>query len=103
MRRGDVWGEWPKEVGPSMGATFKTVQKNGATQCAIAAVTAGSPAAQAGLRQDDIVVQIGDVPMKNRSDALTVLAQFDPGRQTRVIYARSQQRAQIELKLIHRP
>jgi aminopeptidase YwaD len=54
----------------------------------IAAVTAGGPAAEAGLKDGDIIVRFGDVPVRSLRDYMVGLEQAKPGKKVEIEYLR---------------
>jgi len=50
----------------------------------LARVGSGTPAAKAGLRAGDIIVQVGDTTVSSNADLLDALARLQPGQSTRV-------------------
>lgn len=47
-------------------------------------VTDGKPAANAGVKQGDIIVQLGDIPVNSMTDYMTALGKFTKGESTTV-------------------
>src|SRR5262249_27604919 len=63
--------------GPRLGVTADgTDTKEGVL---ISAVEEGSPAAKAGLKKDDRIVEFGDKPVKNQQNLVVMLAGQKPG------------------------
>ena len=50
----------------------------------LARVGSGTPAARAGLRPGDIIVQVGDTAVNSNADLLDALARLQPGQSARV-------------------
>ena len=48
-----------------------------------------SPAAKAGIQVDDVITQIGDVPIRNESDLRTTVAHLMPGTTVQVAFVRN--------------
>lgn len=54
----------------------------------LAEVVEGSPAAVAGLRDDDVVTQVDDVDIQSMGELITALRHLDPGDAVRIGYRR---------------
>ncbi len=57
----------------------------------------GSAAAQAGLRQGDVLVKVGDVDINNVGDLTRALTQHGPGKKVKVEFVRGGDRQNVEL------
>jgi serine protease Do len=62
-------------------------------------VTANSPAGKAGLQTDDIIVQIGDIPIDETHSYINVLFQYKPGDQVAVVVLRNGQKLNLQVTL----
>jgi serine protease Do len=62
-------------------------------------VDPGSPAAQAGLQPDDILIQIGDTAIDETHSYLNSLFQYQPGEKVTAIYMRGGQKLQAQVTL----
>ena len=87
------------DVTASLAATYNLPVDSGA---GIAAVTSGSPADQAGLQVNDIMVQLGDVTINNSGDLLQALTQYQAGDKVTVVFYRDSQKQQVEVTLAQR-
>ncbi|HET8562643.1 MAG TPA: M20/M25/M40 family metallo-hydrolase [Candidatus Binatia bacterium] len=65
----------------------------------LAGVTDGSPAAQAGLRQGDIIVQFAGSKVSNLDDLFTLLRSKKPGDEVEIIVLRNRQPVSIKAVL----
>ena len=65
----------------------------------ITKVAAGSPASQAGLRQGDIIVKLGEVEIDETNSYLNTLFTFTPGQQITVEFIRNGQTQQAQVML----
>ncbi len=75
-----------------------------ATQGAvITQVSSGTPAATAGLKKNDVIVQIGSDPIKNSADVQTAIRSHNPGDTVAVVYLRGASRQTVNAKLTTRP
>lgn len=70
---------------------------------AIAQVNQGSPAEQAGLRPDDVIVAIGDTKVTNSGNLVAALQIYQPGEKVTVHYYRDGKEATADVTLIERP
>jgi S1-C subfamily serine protease len=83
-----------------LGVTVTNVDQNVAAQnhlsvtsgTLVVNVTSGGPAASAGLKAGDVIVQLGDAPIRSLNDLSAVLLQHKPGDSVAVkVYRGSQQ------------
>jgi S1-C subfamily serine protease len=75
-----------------------------ATQGAvITQVSSGTPAATAGLKKNDVIVQIGSHPIKNSADVQTAVRSHTPGDTVSVVFLRNGSRQTVNAKLTTRP
>ena len=76
-RVGRGWiGVEPNELSPELAETFGVKADSGVI---ITGVLQAGPAAQAGMRPGDVIVQVGDKPIRNVSELLTAVAALKPG------------------------
>ena len=52
-------------------------------------VTEGKPAAMAGVKKDDIIIQLGDVVVNSMQDYMSALGKFEKGMETQVKVSRA--------------
>jgi serine protease Do len=88
------------DVTPSIAASFGLPVDKGV---GVAAVEPGSPADQAGLRVNDIIVRIGDVDITNTGGLTQALTKFRAGDTVTVVFYRDSQQQQDEVTLTDRP
>jgi S1-C subfamily serine protease len=69
----------------------------------VAQVTAGTPAADAGIREGDVIVQIGDQKIATSADVLTAVRAHRPGETVSVTVDRDGNRRTVDAKLTARP
>ncbi len=81
-------------------AYFKLPDSNGVL---IAEVTEHGPAADAGLRKDDIIRKIDGNPVKNNQDLLSMIASRKPGETVKLDIVRGRENLKIDVKLATRP
>jgi serine protease Do len=70
---------------------------------ALTQVAQGSPAADAGLRPNDVIVAIDGKPIANNGDLLSVLADHKPGDSVSVDYYRGSDKQTAQVILSSRP
>lgn len=88
------------DVTPSVAASFDLPVDRGV---GVAAVEPGSPADQAGLRVNDIIVRIGDVDITNSGGLTQALTRFRAGDTVAVAFYRDSEQQQEEVTLTDRP
>ena len=66
-------------------------------------VTAGSPADEAGLREEDVLVRIGDTTIESASDVPDAIREHQPGDEIEVEVIRGDQRETVTARLVERP
>jgi S1-C subfamily serine protease len=88
------------DVTPSLAASFDLPVDKGV---GVAAVEPGSPAEEAGLRVNDIIVRIGDVDITNNGGLTQALTRFKAGDTVTVVFYRGSQQQQEEITLTDRP
>ncbi|WP_199138831.1 S1C family serine protease [Delftia sp. ASV31] len=80
VKDGRVMRGWigvePNELSPELAETFGVKADSGVI---ITGVLQAGPAAQAGMRPGDVIVQVGDKPIRNVSELLTAVAALKPG------------------------
>ena len=69
----------------------------------ITQVSSGTPAATAGLKKNDVIVQIGSVSIKNSADVQTAVRSHNPGDTVSVVFVRNGSRQTVNAKLTTRP
>jgi S1-C subfamily serine protease len=88
------------DVTPSVAVSFNLPVDSG---IGVANVEPGSPADEAGLLVNDIIVRIGDVDITNSGDLLQALTKFRAGDSVAVAFYRDSQRQEQEVTLTDRP
>lgn len=69
---------------------------------AITGVIAGSPAAQAGLQEGDVIVEFGGAPLDDLTDYSEAMKRHEPGDVVVVAYLRGGERHSVEVTLTER-
>lgn len=69
----------------------------------ISTVTPDSPAAKAGLKQEDVIVAINDQPVDSLEVLRLIIAQTSPGTKVKVRYVRAGKPAEMEIALSRLP
>jgi serine protease Do len=73
------------------------------TGVAITIVADGSPAANAGLRQNDVITKIDGEDVTNNGELLAILAKHRPGDTVAIEYYRAQEQNTVNVTLAERP
>lgn len=98
---GEVWNRLPKRGNLRPGGPFIGVQgQNGfelGKGAILSRVTAGSPAAQAGIRAGDIVVEFDRSPIGSFGDLAEVVGNLEPGDRVPVVVMRRGERLVLEI------
>jgi S1-C subfamily serine protease len=76
VKRGWI-GVEPSELSPELAETFGVQADHGVI---ITGVLQNGPAAQAGIRPGDVIMQVGSRPVNNVSELLTSVAMLQPGQ-----------------------
>ena len=79
-----------ERLGVEKGALVGTVQED-------------TPAEEAGLRRDDVVIQIGDAEITSMDDLIIAVRQAEVGDTVEVVYIRDQRERTTEVTLAERP
>jgi len=89
IAKGDITraylGITPVDITPALASEMNLPVQSGV---GIVSVQTGSPAANAGLQADDIIVAIGGTTVANSGDLLNYLSQHKPGESVNVDYYR---------------
>jgi S1-C subfamily serine protease len=104
LKNGKVVRGWigvePQDLSPEMADSFH-LPSAGADQSRTGVVIAGvlqnGPAAKAGVRPGDVILQVAKQPVGNVSDLLNQVASLKPGEPTEVLIWR--QKAPLSLRL----
>jgi hypothetical protein len=90
---------WAKLMQPRFGAHLK-VPEAGETDpgLTVMVVMEGSPAEQAGLQKDDVLLSIGDVEV-NTIEALSAAVKQYAGKNVKVVYSRNRQWSEVNVML----
>jgi serine protease Do len=62
-------------------------------------IDAGSPAAAAGLRPGDVIIEFAGELVSRMEDLLAALRQTDPGQHHRLVFIRSGDRQQVSVAI----
>ena len=73
------------------------------TGAAIVRVTKDGPADRAGLRQGDVIIQVGDTKVTSPETLLLALRRTQPGQTVPVTYVRDGEQRVAKVKLADRP
>jgi S1-C subfamily serine protease len=94
-----------------LGVSTQTVTPAAATELKLSVnegayvvqVTSGTPAADAGIKEGDVIVQIGDATIKNTADVHAAVRSYRPGDSVKVIVDRKGDRDTFDATLVERP
>jgi serine protease Do len=93
---------------PTMGVQWQAINPNIARRYALPAqwgayitqVQSGGPAAQAGIREGDIITHIGDKELNETTSFVNALFSYAPGDEVKVELFRGSQSMQVSVKLV---
>ena len=98
LRDGKVTRGWigvePQELTPELAAYFDTELREGVM---ITGVLQNGPAAQAGVRPGDVIVDIAGQPIRNVAGLLAAVAALPPGQPARLEVVRRSTRQQLQV------
>jgi len=104
VRDGKVTRGWigvePNELSPELAETFGVKADAGVI---ITGVLQAGPAAQAGMRPGDVIVQVGETPTRNVSELLTAVAALKPGTATKFDVRRGDSKVVLDVTPGTRP
>ncbi|MBI5335909.1 MAG: Do family serine endopeptidase [Burkholderiales bacterium] len=104
IRDGQVTRGWigvePRDLTPEMAETFGLSIQQGVL---ITGILHNGPAAQAGLRPGDVVLQVGDTPVTQTAQLLSAVAALKPHTTTKIIVQRGKQRVELTVQVGQRP
>ena len=66
-------------------------------------VTSDSPAGEAGIRVDDVIVSIDGKAVSGSSDVLSLVRQHRPGDKVDIVVVRNGDRTTVQATLVARP
>ena len=93
-------GIGPTNVNPGLADQFGLPVTEGIM---VARVLPGTPAASAGLRKEDVIVQLGEQPIDNTGELSKFLIAHLPGETVTLIYYRGQTKISTQITLGERP
>jgi S1-C subfamily serine protease len=88
------------DLSPSIASQLNVTVTQGAV---ITQVSSNTPASSAGLKKDDVIVQIGQTPIKGSADVQTAVRAHQPGETVPIVVVRGGQRQTVSAKLTERP
>jgi len=104
VRDGQVVRGWvgiePMELTPELAETFGLKQTEGVI---VTGVLQNGPAANAGLRQGDLLWKVSGQPVKNVGDLLTQIASLTPGKSAKLEVVRRNQNLILDVTPSQRP
>lgn len=103
LAAGDVWNRLPTRNNLKPGGPYIGVQgQNGrdlGKGAALARVYADSPAAKAGMRNGDVVVELDRSPIGSFGDLAEVVGNLEPGDRVPVVVMRKDERIEMEIEI----
>jgi serine protease Do len=84
------------DVEPALATKFGLDQTSGAL---VNFVVENSPAAQAGIKQGDVIVEVASRPIGRKNQLAQVIAQLEPGSKVKIAFLRGKQRFETEAVL----
>jgi Do/DeqQ family serine protease len=98
VKRGWI-GVEPRELTPELADSLALEVKSGVL---IAGVLQNGPAAKAGLQPGDVVVKVGDRPVRAASDLFAAVASLEPGKSAPVVVQRGKQQLTLAVEVGNR-
>ena len=104
IKDGQVTRGWigvePRDLTPEMADTFGLSTQQGVL---ITGILHNGPAAQAGMRPGDVVLQVGDTPVTQTAQLLTAVAALKPRTETTIVVQRGKQKLELSVRVGQRP
>jgi Do/DeqQ family serine protease len=98
VKRGWI-GVEPRELTPELADSLALEAKSGVL---IAGVLQNGPAAKAGLQPGDVVVKVGERPVRAASDLFAAVASLEPGKSAPVVVQRGKQQLTLAVEVGNR-
>lgn len=103
LAKGEVWNRLPVRNNLRPGGPFIGVQGDNGIElgkgAALARVYPDSPAAKAGLRNGDIVVEFDRSPIGSFGDLAEIVGNLEPGDRVPVVVMRGQERLELQIEI----
>ncbi len=87
-------------ITPSIAAAYNLPVQWGAY---VTRVAVGSPASRAGLRPDDIIVRVGEIPIDSQHSFINALFAYQPGERVTIEYIRQGEHHEVQVTLGEAP
>ena len=104
VRDGQVTRGWigvePNPLTPELAETFGLPATDGVV---ITGVLQGGPAFSAGIRPGDLLLQVGDHPVKSVDQLLSRVAELKPGQRASVVVLRRKDKLTLPITPVQRP
>ena len=95
VRRGWI-GVEPRDLSAELAESLNLKVRQGVL---ITGVLQNGPAAQGGLRPGDVVVQVGDKPVRNVGELFGAVASLSPDREAVVVAQRGEEQLRLKIKV----
>ena len=100
---GEIWNRLPKRNALRPGGPYIGVQGANGDElgkgAGLARVYANSPAAKAGLRPGDVVIELDRSPIGSFGDLAEVVGNLEPGDRVAVVVTRRGERVELEIEI----
>ena len=93
-------GVQTRELTPEFAEAFKLPVQQGVL---VGGVVPGAPAAKAGIKPGDVLLSVGDKPVRTPSELLAAVSAVKPQSDTRISLQRGKQKLELSLKVAQRP
>jgi S1-C subfamily serine protease len=90
-------------LGVSTGEVTRAAGRSATDGALIGQVTAGAPAARAGLRPGDVIVRVAGDEVTQPADVARIIAAHEPGESVEIEYVRGEERELTQVELGTRP
>ena len=104
IQKGAVTRGWlgiePQDITPDLAQAFKLKLRDGVI---VAGVVRNGPAAQAGVRVGDIIVQMNDAPVLDSIGFLNQIAPVAPGQKVKLLVLRDGKQQEVSVQIGTRP
>ncbi|MCE2679294.1 MAG: trypsin-like peptidase domain-containing protein [Burkholderiales bacterium] len=93
-------GVEPQDITPELAEAFKLPKQEGTI---ISGVMRGGPADKAGIKVGDILLKVGDAPVRDTTEMLNMIAQLQPEQNSKLLVLRNGKEVTADVKIGRRP